>query len=137
MRVLRLSAIVPFVAAVALLSSCTTATNEQGSLPVTVPVDELVNTVAITSKVTDLRLINGEVCPVVDFDGEEALLVLPTGAVATTEPLSVSYDDATFSAGDNIVSTPFAVIEDGFECGGQLWEPAVRLKGLNPGLSTE
>lgn len=107
------------------------------SVPQIDPPVEGAHTFAQTLFVSRLKVANREICPVIEFNGGEALFVLPTGAVGAAEPPTVTFSGITFSRGDRLTVGALNVIPGGFACGEEHWDLAVRLHGTDPTIALQ
>lgn len=89
--------------------------------------DSAVQTPATDWTISRIEVAGGMVCPFTEFQGAEALLVLPPGSSGDLDTPSITVGGTTLKAGDQFNANIPVPLDGGFSCGGAHYENAVLL----------
>lgn len=107
------------LAGIALIAGC--ANNGDLSAP-TSPRHQSVDAVAVQTTLAEIRVLNGELCPI---DGLGRLLIFSGTATGPDDGSRLTVNGVEITPGLTFETGDQALLEDGFDCGGQHFDKAV------------
>lgn len=116
------------LAALAIAAAVTACSQGTSPLVPTKPYSGQVNAALAMTEVVRIDVNGRFVCPIVEHEGIEALLVLPVDATGTIEPVpSFTVGGYTVKAGETFSGPALASYDGSLDCGGTRYEHVVVL----------